>query len=237
MSKDELRWLKWGRNAALIFGIVTLGISTIFMILGESYIIPQLVEAAKFVGTFGLGIFALGIAAHSMIISIESDKKRAAQIEESDKKIQAISNAYFIELIDNFRDYSLGCSMKEDDDSDKYHERNDFYKWRTDLKKTMEFKQWANSDQQTALTHLFIFIFENLPWDKEILTNYDVRHFLGMCGRIIEFEMINDDKDKFDQLLSVHIGKRQGGEEYIPFINRKITELKPKDVNAIFKKT
>ena len=103
----------------------------------------------------------------------------------------------------------------------------------------MEFKQWSelNEDQETALTSLFVSIFESLPWNRRWLTNYDVRHFLGMCGRIIEFKMVSNSKDKFDQLLTEHIGERRNGENHIPFINRKIRELQAMDLYESYRKS
>lgn len=217
------------RNFTLAAGLVIVGIGVIFMLVGTFCNIYGFIEAAKWVLSMGLGITSLGIASHSIVIS-----------EESDKKMTALSNAFFIELIDNFKTYFDGSIIQKDDDVESYHTRNDFYKWRTDIKKAMEFINWATKDQQTALTHLFVSIFEKLPWNKKLITNSDVRHLLGMCGNIVNFEITPEDYTKLMTLSDIYFGKRQKGEDYIPYINRKIVGLKPKleakYINQIFKK-
>lgn len=199
----------------------------ILLLCGLFFLISEKETYGFFIITFAMAVWSINLAYNAKKISIASDNK-----------IKAFSNVYFIELIEKFRDFFLQCIVKENDNSQTYHKRNDIYKWRMDLKKAMEFKQWSeiNEDQKTALTSLFVSIFENLPWNREWLTNYDVRHLLGMCGRVIEFKMVRNNKDKFDRLLTEHIGERRNDEDYTSFINRKIRELQERDLDEIYER-
>lgn len=209
----KTNWIKL-RTIFLLVGLVTIIIATIFMLTGVFFNRINLIESAKWLASIGISLVSIGIAIHSIIIS-----------NKSDEKMMALSDVKFIELADNFVDYARKCSFIMGDNIQTYHERNDFYKWRTDLKKARKLKKWANNDRQVALSHAFVNILQNLPWDKKLITNKNIIHLLRSCGRIIEFKIYKKDNESMISILKTNVDERFDSINFIGLINQITSDL------------
>lgn len=211
MSKDELKVWKWARNAALLFGIVVMGIATIFMILGESYIIPKFIEAAKFVGTFGLGIFTLGIAAHSITIGLESDKK-----------MQSIATADFYEITYRFWDRAPTLYRSRDSAV------RDTCSWQLGnlFRHGKKLKKWAEPEVQEQFIKEFKVFLERLRSTSCSKYWVEIKNYITTCKIAIEFETENDDmKNGLIDELSNWIGRKEDEESNQKYLQRKGNEF------------
>jgi len=94
-------WVR-SRNSALIVGLVSVAIATAFMAFGEFYNKTNLIDAAQWLASIGIAITSLGIAAHSIIISKESDKKLLALANKSDEKMKSVATTTFLDIADRF---------------------------------------------------------------------------------------------------------------------------------------
>ena len=185
----KLEDLKWKESSYIIWLILLLVLGLFLSFLKEYTV-------AFFFVTLGFAIFTIGLSFKAIYIS-----------KESDEKMKAIANADFIELIEKIWDYSDECSIKENDDVQSYHSRNNILKWRINIKRANVLKKWADVDKQKALGIALEKLLKEFPWKSNLLTNKDIEHMMDICKDIVEFEML--DEKEISEILETYFGKNK----------------------------
>jgi uncharacterized protein YqgQ len=85
MEEKKITNYRHTRNLLLAVGVIVIGIGAVFMIVGVYYNIINFIDAAKFFSSIGLATTSLGIAFHSILLSLES-KKRIKDLEKQEIK-------------------------------------------------------------------------------------------------------------------------------------------------------
>jgi hypothetical protein len=131
-----------------------------------------------------LGLISIGIAIMSIGLSIESDKK-----------MTAIKEIYFSEMLDTINDYLNWCEKNKDASKAVYQEKNNILKWEIIAGKAVILKKWFEQNETNSFSMGFTTLLKNWvsQWERGLLTKKERQQIYD----IFEF-------CKSENLLTVH---------------------------------
>jgi hypothetical protein len=208
-------------NPIIKLGFFTLVIGIILIVLGKTSFFGYIscYELGLWFGSLSLAIIALGYAL------------------DSDKKMNAVANANFMEIYENIQNDFLNIKPKisSSKPSNNLLRTTFIWKYRNSLMRANTLKDFADEINQLNLVLPLQSILEYMPWDKNILTNKDVEDLLDCYLSTRELKFDNKIKESLEKLIEQYIVKRKENEDIVQCVEKKIEDLSKKP-NDVFKK-
>lgn len=189
-----------------------------FLLTGLSILLYQLIGIVEYdvsLISISLGLISFGIAFHSCILALDSDKK-----------IEIIANSTFMEIYEELQDifleiqpmfYHTKKTMRE-----KELLRNFIWKYKNCIMRARVLKMYANRNNQINVILPFKSLLEYFPYYKDILNNSNVEIMLRIYINAIEFDIDESDKKILDHLIQENI---IGYDSNISIIDRVINKI------------
>lgn len=176
------------RTIAITAGIGIFVIGLILMIFGKEFF-P--ITYSQWLTSFGLAIFVLGVAFHSIVIS-----------KISSKEITAIANATFLELADMFEDKRIQLLQHPD----WLGFEGTIWKSRTYVKRAMKLMKYAEIDNenQTELAEQYIKLryHTGVQWGNKIIKKKDIKNMIKNCSSLLDFDLDSKKKEELKEIYN-----------------------------------
>lgn len=154
------------RNITITFGVGILGIGLFLMRFGTEVFE---MTGIQWIGSIGLGILALGVAFHSIVIS-----------KESDKRVKDIANANFLRVLSTFEDRRIDLQHPQ---LGPYKHPILIWKALVDMKEAEELLDFCDIDlkHQGRLIDLMNHMFKyTIRYYVNLLSCEEIRHLLAI---------------------------------------------------------
>ncbi len=195
------------RTGAITVGIGIFVIGLILMMFGTEFF-P--ITYSQWLTSFGLGVLALGVAFHSIVIS-----------KESDEKMRSVANADFFEITYRFWEKAPYLYYSMD------FRKRDTCSWNliNFFEQADKLKKWVDSDLQKRLIKELKTFLERLQSTKCKKAWVEIKNYTNACKIAIGFKADEEVKNELINQLGYYIGYKNEGETNRQYLERKSREL------------
>ena len=197
----------------VVTGFFSMGFGAIALIQGNQ-------SVGYFACSFGIGLISVGLGVHSIRISKTSERIA----KESDRKMSAIANVTFLQIMGVFEDARMIIQYKP------INRRIAIWKCLTYLKQVIEIQEFAKPGYRKMVANYLKILMKRYPWDNDDVRIEEISHFLTMYSYVLAMDINEGLKNTAIKLLESKLGvskaEDEKNDEFLSTITRKISRYK-----------
>ncbi|GAJ08488.1 unnamed protein product, partial [marine sediment metagenome] len=146
----------------------------------------------------GLGFISLGFAVLALFLVFEA----RTIADESDKKMEIISNSSFLEIVSHLQD---NTKLNLNNLSNIQIRTSLLLQWRHGLVRLTKLKKWASPSERDNAAFPFITLMESYPWNRNIVKNFEINWIIPIYKNIRKLDPSQEHLNKLMELFKDNV--------------------------------